>query len=354
MMKSSSEAKDFAPLALVRKAVFIGVALATSSCLAQTFEIGGQSQPAQQSPQRPRKAGRPAATTSTEENSLQFGVSLEATRQQRAADEALRHNNASAAYEHAKRAVEMAPGDRSTWFTLGYAARLSGHLSDSERAYKKGLQLSPNSPEGMSGLAQTYFRQGRMNDAKRMLLDVIQKYPNRIDDQMMAGELFMQSGDIPQALQILQHAEQIKPSAHAELLMAIGYMKQHETARAKQLLDMARRRDPNNVDIFRAVANFQREGHDYQGAIATLKSAPVQKPDLLADLGYTYELAGMKQEAADTYSKYATSDPKNINAQLSAAQAWMRLNNIDKAQQFISQAATIDPDYYRLDRKSVV
>jgi len=189
---------------------------------------------------------------------------------------------------------------------------------------------------------------GRVNDAKRMLLDVITKYPNRVDDQMMAGELFMQSGDIQQAVQILQHAEQIKPSAHSELLMAIGYMKLKDTSRAKQLLDMARRRDPNNIDIFRAVANFQRESHDYQGAIATLRSAPSQKPDLLADLGYTYELAGMKQEAADSYDRYANADPKNINAQLSAAQAWMHLNDSQKTQQFIDRAASIDSNHYRL------
>ncbi|HZZ15275.1 MAG TPA: tetratricopeptide repeat protein, partial [Candidatus Sulfotelmatobacter sp.] len=352
-MKSSSVPNIPVPLAMFRNVLFVMVALAGMS--AQTFEIGGQQsqpQPTQQSAKSGRKANKanssPSAAPSSEENSLRFGVSIDATREQRAADDALRHNNAPAAYAHAKRSVEMAPGDRSTWFTLGYAARLAGHLSESESAYKKGLQLSPDAAEGLSGLAQTYFRMGRVDDAKRMLLDVIAKYPTRVDDQMMAGELFMQSGDIPRALQILQHAEQIKPSAHAELLMAIGYMKQHETARAKQLLDMARRRDPNNIDIFRAVANFQRETHDYQGAIATLKSAPVQKPDLLADLGYTYELAGMKQEAADTYSRYANADPKNINAQLSAAQAWMRLNNLDKAQQFINQAASIDPEYYRL------
>ncbi|HVH88661.1 MAG TPA: tetratricopeptide repeat protein, partial [Terriglobales bacterium] len=333
---------------MLRRVLLIGVALATSS-FAQTFEIGGQqSQPAQQHRKAAKRTNPVAGAENSEENSLRFGVSIEATRQQRAADDALRRNNPAAAYAHATRAVEMAPGDQSTWFTLGYAARLAGHLTDSERAYKRGLQLAPNAAEGLSGLAQTYFRMGRIPEAKRMLLDVIAKYPNRVDDQMMAGELFMQSGDIPQALQILQHAEQIKPSSHAELLMAIGYMKQHETARAKQLLDMARRRDPNNVDIFRAVANFQREGHDYQGAIATLKSAPVQKPDLLADLGYTYELAGMKQEAADTYTRYAAADPKNINAQLSAAQAWMRLNNIDKTQQFINQAAAIDAEHYRL------
>jgi len=351
-MNSSPAQNSFAPIAMLRKGLFLSVAFAASS-FAQTFEIGGQqSQPAQPTPQQHHKAGKSssasAASENSQENALQFGVSLEATREQRAADEALRHNNTADAYTHAKRAVDMAPGDKSSWFTYAYAARLAGHLSDSERAYKKGLQLAPNSAEGLSGLAQTYFRMGRVDEAKRMLLDVIAKYPNRIDDQMMAGELFMQSGDIPKALEILQHAEQIKPSAHAELLMAIGYMKQHDTTRAKQLLDLARRRDPNNIDIFRAVANFQREGHDYQGAIATLKSAPVQKPDLLADLGYTYELAGMKQEAADTYSRYAAADPKNINAQLSAAQAWMRLNNQEKTQQFINQSAAIDPDHYRL------
>ena len=342
----------FAPV--FRRALILLFAFAVSMS-AQTWEVGGQqTQPQQQQAQAPRKkAGKgasvPMQSTQQQESGIgTFGESISVQREQRAADEALRHNNAAVAYAHAKRAIEMAPGDPGRWFTLGYAARLSGHLSDSENAYKRGLQISPNAAEGLSGLAQTYFRQGRVNDAKRMLLDVIAKYPNRVDDQMMAGELFMQSGDIRQALQILQHAEQIKPSAHSELLMAIGYMKLKDTAKAKELLDLARHRDPNNIDIFRAVANFQRESHDYQGAIATLRSAPSQKPDLLADLGYTYELAGMKKEAAETYDRYANADPKNINAQLSAAQAWMHLNDSAKTEQFIERAATIDPNHYRL------
>src|SRR5207302_2702356 len=179
MMKSSSVIDTFAPLAMFRKGLFVVVALAASTA-AQTFEIGGQQN---QQPQAPnvipsRKAGRtqvPASITpeSSDENSLRFGTSIEATREQRAADDALRHNNAPAAYAHAKRSVEMAPGDKSTWFTLGYAARLAGHLSESESAYKHGLQMSPSAAEGLSGLAQTYFRMGRVNDAKRMLLDVI-------------------------------------------------------------------------------------------------------------------------------------------------------------------------------------
>ncbi|MBV9145090.1 MAG: tetratricopeptide repeat protein [Acidobacteria bacterium] len=352
-MKNRSLEK-FAPVVVLRNLLIVVVAL-TVCAGAQTFEIGGQQnpqpQPQKSQPAKSRRAAPSTAAVASEDQQSglgQFGCSIDCTREVRAADDALKHNNAAAAYAHAKRAVDMAPGEKSTWFTLGYAARLAGHLTESENAYKRGLQLAPNAAEGLSGLAQTYFRAGRVADAKRMLLDVIAKYPNRVDDQMMAGELFLQTGDVQQALQILQRAEQIKPSAHAELLMAIGYMRLHETARAKQLLDLARHRDPNNIDIFRAVANFQRESHDYQGAIATLKSAPVQKPDLLADLAYTYELAGLKQEAADTYSRYADADPKNINAQLSAAQAWMRMSDMQKSQQFIDRAAAVEPDHYRL------
>src|SRR5215475_7971422 len=351
-MKSSNTDHNFArTLMFPRASILFFVLVASMS--AQTFEIGGQqSQPQQQSQTSGKKASKGARSVPAqqpEESGIgTFGESIAVQREQRAADDALRRNNPAAAYAHAQHALEMAPGDSGRWFTLGYAARLSGHLSDSERAYRRGLGISPNAAEGLSGLAQTYFRMGRVNDAKHMLLEVIAKYPNRVDDQMMAGELFMQSGDIQQAIQILQHAEQIKPSAHSELLMAVGYMKLKDTARAKELLDMARRRDPNNIDIFRAVANFQRESHDYRGAIATLKSAPAEKPDLLADLGYTYELAGMKQEAADTYTRYASADTRNINAQLSAAQAWMRLSDSAKTQQFIDRAASIDSNHYRL------
>ncbi|HKR32765.1 MAG TPA: hypothetical protein VJT08_19955, partial [Terriglobales bacterium] len=70
MMKSSSEKKDFAPLALAWKTVFVVVALATASCLAQTFEIGGQSQPTQQSAPTPKK-GKSRSAAAAGNNAFQ-------------------------------------------------------------------------------------------------------------------------------------------------------------------------------------------------------------------------------------------------------------------------------------------
>ena len=136
-------------------------------------------------------------------------------------------------------------------------------------------------------MAQTYIRMGKADEAKKLLLQVIAANPRRATDLAMAGELFMQSGDLPRAQNLLERAEGVQPSSHAELLLAITYMKEKQTDKAKQLLDKAMKRSPKNTEIFRAVAQYYREAHDYKSAIAILQKAPVKNADVLSELGYT-------------------------------------------------------------------
>src|SRR5579872_431718 len=118
MMKNRSLKRIFAPTAMLRNGLIVTVALATSLG-AQTFEVGGQQGQPQQTTQPAAKGKKKAAksdnaTPSTapgqEESGIgTFGESINVQREQRAADDALRHNNAAAAYAHAQRSVEMAP-----------------------------------------------------------------------------------------------------------------------------------------------------------------------------------------------------------------------------------------------------
>ncbi len=129
---------------------------------------------------------------------------------------------------------------------------------------------------------------------------------------------------------MLQRAESQQPSAHAELMIAVAYLKLKQPDKAKQMLDLAKKHSPNNVEIFQAAANYYREEHDYKAAITTLKSAPKMTPSVLADLGYTYELDGDKEQAAQAYARAANEKPKEIGYQLSAAQAELRLGDTEK------------------------
>ncbi len=266
----------------------------------------------------------------------------------RAAQQALNRGNNAAAAGYAQRAVQAAPQNAKLWFLLGYTSRLAGRLQPSLDAYKSGLQREPGSLDGLSGMAQTYARMGNISEAKRLLTQVVNANPKRVNDVLVLGEMQMRSGDLQQGLQTLQRGEAMKPSAHAELLMAMAYMKMKQPEKAKQLLDAAKRRAPRNPEIFRAVANYYRETRDYRAAIATLKSAPRQSPEVLADMAYTYELEGDHKQAAATYVRAANEAPKVIGYQLSAAQAQIVAGDADSGKKFLARAAALDESHYRL------
>jgi len=319
---------------------------------AQTFEINGQqAQPPAASPndKQPRaNKGSQSASSNASNEGIGWGSSIEVNRLARAAEDALRRGNPAQAADYAQRAVNAAPGDNKLWFLLGYTSRMAGRYQQSLDAYQHGLQNSPGNPDGMSGLAQTYAVMGRTDQAMRLLQQVIAANPHRTNDLLVLGQLYMKTGDTERAIGMLQRAEAQSPNPHLELMLGMGYLKLKEPGKAKQMLDLARKHAPGNVEIYQAAATFYREQHDYQAAIDMLKRAPKMTPSVLGDLGYSYELAGDKQPAADAYSKAANAEPKNIGYQLSAAQAQLRVGDLEKTKSFLQRATAIDPNNYRL------
>jgi tetratricopeptide (TPR) repeat protein len=296
----------------------------------QTFDVGGKPQSGQQS-----------------QPGLGWGSGIEVARQVRAAQDALNQNDYASAFSHAQQASQAAPQDAEIWFLLGYCARLAEHYQASVDAYQHGLQRQPKSVRGLAGLAQTYVKMGRDAEARQMLLRVVQANPQDPSSLALAGELFLDS-DANRALDLLRKAEAQKPSAHVELLIARAYQRLNQPDQAKQFLNRAKSRAPNDPDILRAVAGEYREAGQYDQAISTLQAIRSKTPDVIGELAYSYELAGDKQNAADNYAKAAQRAPKNIGFALSAAQSLVSLGHLDEASGFLKQAQGIDADNYRL------
>ncbi len=317
---------------------------------AQTFEIspqgGAQATPA--SPQaKPGKKGQQAGATSSQ-GSLAWGASIEVARQARAADTALRRNDFRGALVYAERAAHAAPQDINLWLMYGYAARGAGKMQTALDAYNRALQLNPSSVEALSGMAQTYVRMGQTDKAKELLHKVLALNPRRVNDLMVAAELFIQTGDYNGALGMLRRADAIQPSARADLLQALAYQHLHRTDLARQFLNRARSRAPNNPEVLRAIAGYYRDTKDYPAAISALRQVPNQRSDVVAEIGYTYELWGKKKEAAANYSRAATMAPGQLNYQLSAASSNLGIGELEQARTFLKRAAKIDPNYYRV------
>src|SRR3569832_1175511 len=86
----------------------------------------------------------------------------------------------------------------------------------------------------------------------------------------------------------------------------------------------------------------------YGEAINTLKSIRSPKPDVLAELAYTYQLDARLSDSTMVYSLAAISSPMFISLLLSAAQAEVAAGAVDQAGQFLDRAVSIDAHYYRL------
>lgn len=319
----------------------------------QTFDLNGPANQGQASQitKSKSKGGTPQKSNSANSNSssgIGWGSSIEVSRQARAAEDALRRGRYSEAAVYAERAAKAAPQVTDFWFLYGYASRLAGHYQASVEAFQRGLQNQPNSVKGLSGLAQTYAKMGRAEDAKKILLQVIQANPKSADDVLLAGELFLNSGDAQRAVGLLERGAAMKPSARSDLLLAKAYQRLNQPEKARQYLENAKKRAPRDPEVLSAVAGYYRELHDYKSALAALQSISRKSPEILAELGYTYALAGKRKEAADNYMRAANSSPQDMGFQLSAAQSLISIGELKKANGYIQRAAALEPNHYRV------
>jgi tetratricopeptide (TPR) repeat protein len=305
---------------------------------AQTYKVGAQPSPP---PQNDTSKTAP-------QKSLGWGSNIENARLARAAEDALKNGNYSAAVDYAQRATQNAPNDPQLWFLLGYAARLDRKIQLSEDAFNHGLRLNPSSLEGQSGLAQTYNMAGRIDDAERILNQVLAADPKRVNDAQVLGEIYVRSGKYDQALAVLGRAESLQPSERVELLMALAHQRLQHFDQANHYLELAKSRAPENPEVERALAGFYRETNNYPAALAALKTIRKPSPEVNAELGYTYQLAGKPDESAVFYSKAANAATGDVNLQLSAAQAEVAAGSAEHAEPFLARAASLDAGHYRL------
>lgn len=310
---------------------------------AQEYSVGGQTAPSPQAP-----AAQKQAAPKQGDQQLGWGSNIQNARLGRAAELALKQGNRVQALEFARKASQAAPNDPQLWFLLGYAARLNGSLQESANAYGKGLKITPSSLEGQSGLAQTYAQQNRADEAQKLLHEIVEKDPRRRGDTLLLGELYMRAGDFNTAVDWLGKAERMGSEARSELLLAISYQRLNQMDQANHYLQLAEKHAPDNPEVRRSMAGYYRESGNYDQAIDALKSIRNPKPDVVAELAYTYQLAGKPSDSARLYTQAANALPKDITLQLSAAQAEVAIGAIDQANSFLDRAAKIDSNQYRL------
>jgi Tfp pilus assembly protein PilF len=171
-------------------------------------------------------------------------------------------------YPHAREcfqaALKLTPEDVSLRYNLAESNERLGKMGDAETLYKECLQRDPNHADCRQALCVLLVRQGRRDEAVRMVADWMTREPARADAYALDGWLLHQAGDLPQAQGRLQQALQFDPNnTHALTELALVYESLASPERALALYERSLDVERNQSEVIDRVNRLKAQGVSY-------------------------------------------------------------------------------------------
>ncbi len=269
-----------------------------------------------------------------------------------------------------KAAVPVNPGtpDRaSAYYHYGLAKIYEEQAASTQRQdlatqaieqYKLALGADPDSTMLQDGIANLYFRLGRIREAVSAAQEQVNKHPDDVDAHMLLGRVYLRSlddrqGQAPQSQEMLAAAikeyetiAQLKPKdLETHLLLGQLYGLNHDSAKAEQQFKLAQAIDPNSEEVVLSMARLYNEQGDLPKAAKTLSDVPAdnRSPRMNFALGGIYDQMKQPKDAATAYQAAVDGDPDNADAKRALASALQASGQMDAAAKIYGQLVGSDP-----------
>lgn len=203
--------------------------------------------------------------------------------------------------------------------------------------YKLALNADPDSPFLNNGLAELYFKTGKVRDAIAAAEQQIKLNPDDLEAHKLLGRIYLRSlGDVQNggpSAQMLQLAiteytkiVALEPkSVEDRLLLGQLYSFNHDSAHAEEQFQAARKIDPSSEDVVLNMARLYTGQGDMKRAIEVLGAVPPADQTAKTEyaLGASYDQLKDTKNAIVAYKKALALEPDNLDVERALAQALM-------------------------------
>jgi tetratricopeptide (TPR) repeat protein len=232
----------------------------------------------------------------------------------------------------------------------------SDYATQAVEQYKLALDADPDSRLLQDGLADLYFKIGRIREAVTAAQDQVNKHPEDFEAHALLGKVYLRSlGDMQNAQsgQMLQLAiaeyeklAQLKPNdVETRLLLGQLYSLNHDSAKAEAQFKAAQGIDAGSEDVVLNMARLYSEQGDFNRAAETLSSVPVDDRSARIEftLGSTYDQLKKSKEAIAAYRRALDLDPDNLDTERGLATALLSDGQIDEALKIFNEIVAAEP-----------
>ena len=222
--------------------------------------------------------------------------------------------------------------------------------------YKLALDADSNSRELQDGLANLYFKLGRIREAVAAAQDQVTKHPDDVDAHILLGRVYLRSlgdGQGPQSTDMLQAAikeyetiARLKPDdLETHLLLGQLYGLNHDSAKAESEFRLAQKIDPQSEEVVLSIARLYTEQGDLAKAAKVIADVPVDDRSGRMDfaLAGIYDQLKKPKEAVAAYRETLDQDPDNTDAKRGLANALVADGQTNAAAKVFADLLVTDP-----------
>jgi len=223
--------------------------------------------------------------------------------------------------------------------------------------YKLALDADPNSAMLQNGLADLYFKIGRVREAVTAAKEQLAKDPNNLHAHQLLGKVYLRSlGDMQgsQSNDMLQLAlgeyekiAKLQPNdLETHLLLGQLYSLNHDSAKAEAQFKAAQTIDSNSEDAVLNMARLYGTQGEFQRAIDTLNAVPADDRTAREEfaLGNSYDQVKKPAEAAAAYKAALDLEPDNLDSERGLANALLMEGKVDEAANVFTQVLAAEPN----------
>lgn len=240
---------------------------------------------------------------------------------------------------------------------MATSAGRSDYASQAIEQYKLALNADSKSALLQNGLADLYFKLGRIREAVTAAQDQVNKNPTDVQAHTLLGKVYLrslgdmqtqQSGDMLQlAIGEYEKLAQLKPNdVETHLLLGQLYGLNHDSVKAEAQFKAAQKIDSGSEEVVLNMARLYSERGDYRRAAETLAAVPEDDRTARTDfaLGASYDQLKRPKDAIKVYRAALDLQPENtIDTQRGLANALLADGQIDEAHKIFEQIVAAEP-----------
>ena len=232
----------------------------------------------------------------------------------------------------------------------------SDYATQAVEQYKLALDADPDSRLLQDGLADLYFKIGRIREAVTAAQDQVNKHPDDVEAHTLLGKVYLRSlGDMQSAQsgQMLQLAiaeyeklVQLKPTdIETRLLLGQLYSLNHDSGKAEAQFKAAQGIDAGSEDVVLNMARLYSEQGDFKRAADTLTAVPVDDRSARIEfaLAGIYDQLKKPKDAIAAYRRALDLDSENLDAERGLAAALLSDGQLDEALKLFNEIVAAEP-----------